>query len=206
MLLIRDTLAVFVRAPVAGRVKTRLAVVLGPGRAAAIYRRMGRQVVAACVYPARHHTAVWFSPRRSRSQVESWLGGLGVDRFLAQPGGGLGVRLSTVFERHFREGADRVVVIGSDCPEVRHQIVARSLLALGDHDVVLGPAHDGGFYLLGLKAHCPALLRDIVWSTPAVLDQTLANAAGLRLDVRFLPVLRDVDTIVDARALNLVDR
>lgn len=198
------TLAVFVRAPVAGRVKTRLATALGSVAAAAIYRRMGRRVVAGCVYRDRYRTVVWFSPSRAGSQVRSWLGGLGVDQFLAQRSGGLGIRLAAVFERHFRKGADRVVVIGSDCPAVGYPIIARALLALDKGDVVLGPALDGGFYLLGLKAPCPALLSDIAWSTPAVFNQTLANAAALGLDVALLPVLRDVDTIVDARALNLV--
>ncbi len=199
-----DVLGVFVKAPVAGRVKTRLAAEVGARRAARLYRGIGRDIVAACVLPEAHRTVVWFSPPGAQRSVRTWLQGLPVSAFAPQREGGLGVRLSAAFGHHFREGARRVVVIGSDCRDVDRELVARALTALGDHDVVIGPANDGGFYLLGLRAPAAGLFRGVAWSTEAVLDRTLANAGRLGLECGLLPTLRDVDTVADARALGLI--
>lgn len=199
-----DVLGVFVKAPVAGRVKTRLAAEVGARLAARLYRGIGRDIVAACVRPEAYRTVVWFSPPGAQRSVRTWLKGLQVSAFAPQREGGLGVRLSAAFRHPFREGARRVVVIGSDCPDVDRELVARALTALGDHDVVIGPANDGGFYLLGLRAPAAGLFRGVAWSTEAVLDQTLANAGRLGLEWGLLPTLRDVDTVADARALGLI--
>ncbi len=199
-----DVLGVFVKAPVAGRVKTRLAVEVGARRAARLYSNMGRDIVAACVRPEAYRTVVWYSPPAARRSVRTWLKGLQVSAFAPQRVGGLGRRLSAAFGRHFREGARRIVVIGSDCPDIDRRLVARALTALDDRDMVIGPANDGGFYLLGLRAPAPGLYRRVAWSTDAVLDQTLCNARRLELDVTVLQTLRDVDTGADARVLGLL--
>jgi len=199
-----DVLGVFVKAPVAGRVKTRLAADVGSRRAAGLYRGMGRAILAGCVHPGAYRTVVWFSPPGAQRSVRTWLKGLRVSAFAPQGDGGLGVRLSVAFRRHFREGARRVVVIGSDCPDVDRGSVTRAFAALDVCDVVIGPAGDGGFYLLGLRAPAAGLFRGVAWSTDTVLDQTLANAGRLGLECSLLPTLRDVDTVSDARALGLL--
>lgn len=196
-------LGVFVKAPVAGQVKTRLAAEIGPSGAADLYRRLGRQVVAASVSDA-YQTTVWYAPTGRGRLVREWLGALGVTRFRAQAVGHLGRRLDAAFARHFRDGARRVILIGSDCPGVDAGLVWRALAGLDESDLVLGPAHDGGYYLIGLRAPVPQLFRGIAWSTEAVLDQTLAQARRLRLSTVFLPTLRDVDTAGDARALRIL--
>ncbi len=198
-----NVLGVFVKAPVAGRVKTRLAADVGPVRAAALYRRLGRQVVAATV-SRRHRTVVWYAPRARGPLVRAWLGGLGVSRFHAQPGGDLGSRLRVAFARHFNDGGQRVVLIGSDCPGVDRRVIGEAFAALDEHDVVLGPARDGGYYLIGMKALREPLFRGIHWSSAAVLDETRAAARRLRLSIQVLAPLRDVDTVSDAQALGLV--
>jgi uncharacterized protein len=195
-----DALAVFVKAPEPGRVKTRLAREIGPGEAAALYRRLGRAVVAQCGSDD-HRTVVWFAPSEGGAAARSWLSGLGVAEFAAQRSGGLGARLAGTFARHFREGAGRVVVIGSDCPDVDRAVVQRAFQALERHALVLGPSEDGGFYLIGLTAPVPGLFRDVPWSTSAVLEQTVRNAERLGLAATMLPTLRDIDTIEDAIAL-----
>lgn len=196
-------LGVFVKAPVPGRVKTRLAADIGPARAAALYRRLGRQVVASTA-SNRHQTVVWYAPRTCGRLVRAWLDGLGVTRFRAQPAGDLGRRLRGAFARHFREGARRVILIGSDCPGVDARLVSRALAALDECDLVLGPAQDGGYYLIGLRVPAPELFHRIAWSTQAVLEQTLAQARALGLRVALLPLLRDVDTASDARAVGVL--
>ncbi|TMC55539.1 MAG: glycosyltransferase [Chloroflexi bacterium] len=198
-----DVVAVFVKAPVAGRVKTRLATEVGVHRAAEIYRRLGRQVVAACV-GRRYDTVVWFAPASARQAVRQWLDGLDVASFRAQVSGALGVRLTAALGQHFREGARRVIAIGSDCPDVGPGIVSQALAALDEHDVVIGPTHDGGYYLIGLRVPVPQLFRGIAWSTDAVLEQTLARARQVGLGAALLPMLRDLDTATDARALGVL--
>jgi uncharacterized protein len=199
-----DALGIFAKAPVPGLVKTRLAAEIGGRAAAALYRRMARDIVAGCVRPGSHATVVWYAPLHGGAAVRRWLGGFHVAAFVPQAAGDLGFRLEAAFTRHFRDGARRVVIVGSDCPAVDAGLVREAFAALAGHDLVLGPAHDGGYYLVGLNAPQVALFRGIPWSTDAVLDHTIAYARRLRLDHLLLPRHRDVDTADDARALGLL--
>ena len=114
-----------------------------------------------------------------------------------QGGGDLGTRLTRTFAEHFAQGAERVVVIGADCPELTAADIAAALDALKVCDVVLGPALDGGYWLVGLRAPQPGLFREIAWSTTEVLAQTEAKARAAGLSVRRLRALSDVDTFDD---------
>jgi len=203
------TLGIFAKAPVAGRVKTRLAAEIGSRAAAALYRRVGRQVVAASV-GRDYRTIVWFTPPAAGAAVRAWLDGLGVWSFRAQPPGALGTRLAHAFARSFAEDeggrgrGEEVVIIGTDCPGLDRRALAQAFAALRTHDVVLGPARDGGYYLIGLRALEPGLFRGIPWSTSDVTRATRARARALGLTCRLLGPLRDVDTAQDAAALGLL--
>jgi rSAM/selenodomain-associated transferase 1 len=199
------SLGVFAKAPVSGRVKTRLALEIGPAAAAAVYRRLGRQVVAAAA-GAGYRTTVWFAPPGSRDAVRAWLDGLGVAAFCPQVGGNLGTRLLHAFGRSFAAGDRAVVIVGTDAPGVDRHIVAAGFRTLRARDLVLGPSLDGGYYLIGLTAPQPELFRAIPWSTRDVLRQTEARARALGLSVGLLTPLRDVDRAEDARALGLLGR
>jgi rSAM/selenodomain-associated transferase 1 len=199
----RDVLGVFVKAPITGQVKTRLAAEVGAVPAAEVYRVLGRRVVSTSV-GAGYDTVVWFTPAEARQAVRDWLQGLGVAAFRAQAPGGLGARMATAFRHHFREQAQRVILIGSDCPGVDSDLVSAALTALDRHDLVVGPANDGGYYLIGLRGVVPQLFRGIAWSTELVFDQTLARAHKLGFRPALLPTLRDVDTASDARAAGLL--
>jgi rSAM/selenodomain-associated transferase 1 len=192
-----------VKAPLPGRVKTRLAAEVGSQRAAEIYRDLGRRVVSAAA-GVGHEIVVWFAPADCRPVVRDWLQGLGVAAYRAQVTGTLGARLAAAFRRHFSGGARRVIVIGSDCPGIDACVVSRAFAALDEHDVVIGPAHDGGYYLIGLRAPAPGLFRGIAWSTGGVLELTLTRARRLGLRIALLARLRDVDTASDARAVGLL--
>lgn len=196
------SLGIFAKVPIAGRVKTRLARDIGAAEATALYRRLGRQVLAATAGPG-YRTTVWFTPPSGRDAVRTWLDGLGAAAFYAQAGGNLGTRLVHAFGRSFADGNGAVVIIGTDSPGVNRRIVAAAFRALSAHDLVLGPSLDGGYYLIGLSAPHPALFRSIPWSTKDVLRATEARAQALGLNFRLLAPLRDVDSVADARALGL---
>ena len=193
----RAMLLVFAKAPRPGKVKTRLAGSMGDEAAAAVYRRMGRSVVAQ-VAGAGASVTVCFDPPCAEDEVRGWLGD-GPARYWPQPHGDLGRRMSRMFDRAF-EVADRVVVIGTDAPSVDAAIVDRALAALDTADVVLGPAADGGYYLLGLRAPLPVLFTGVAWSTAAVLRQTAARARDAGATVTYLEVRSDIDTPDDLAA------
>jgi hypothetical protein len=112
--------------------------------------------------------------------------------------------MAAAIRHHFDQGFGRVILIGSDCPGIDAKLVARGFASLDEYDLTIGPTQDGGYYLIGLRGPAPLLFGDISWSTGVVLEQTLAQARRLGLNPAILPTLRDVDTVTDARALNLL--
>ncbi len=187
-------LLVFAKAPRAGLVKTRLARTVGEGRATALYRRMGLAVVSNVAgAPAR--LTVCYDPADSLVEVREWLGHA-VSEYWPQGDGDLGARLSRSVEQAFRS-VDRVVVIGADAPDVDAELIARAVAALASAHVVLGPTPDGGYYLIALREPRPELFMDIPWSTPRVLEVTVARARARGLCVGFLDPKSDIDTAQD---------
>ncbi|MBG8553697.1 TIGR04282 family arsenosugar biosynthesis glycosyltransferase [Hymenobacter guriensis] len=186
-------LLVFARYPELGKVKTRLAADIGPAAALAVYQELliHTQAVAAPLPVAK---TVWLvAPGPTADLSESW-----TDYELQlQPPGDLGARMHAAFAHAFAQGAGRVLIIGTDCPGLTTAHLQTALEALRTHDVVLGPAADGGYYLLGLTRLYPELFADKPWSTATVRAETLRDAAGLGLRVHLLPELHDVDTAAD---------
>lgn len=191
-----EQLIVFVRAPRPGQVKTRLARALGPTAACAAYRALVESLLRRLA--GLPNVVLRFTPDDARAEIAAWLAPGW--RAAAQGAGDLGARLQTAFAAAFDAGARRVVVIGSDCPDVTEADVRQAWRALREHDVVVGPAHDGGYWLIGLRAPRPELFAGVAWSTSRVLEQTLALARARGLRVHRLRALRDVDTAGDWRA------
>jgi uncharacterized protein len=193
-----DVLLVFVKHPQPGAAKTRLIPALGPENAAALYRILAEEEIANTrPREGEYRRLFFFAPEDAAGEIESWLPG---ERMLPQLGSDLGARMAAAFAAAFAGGARRAVIVGTDVPWVTRQRVLEAFAALDGHDVVLGPAHDGGYYLMGLSRHRPALFDGIPWSTPAVLAATAERAGGLGLSVHHLEALRDIDTIEDLRA------
>jgi hypothetical protein len=113
--------------------------------------------------------------------------------------GDLGERLVRAVASEFENGAEPVVMIGSDCPDVQASDIRDAWNALRDWDVVLGPAEDGGYYLIGLRRPEIDLFREIAWGSNTVLESTLARAKALNLKVHLLRALHDIDTVEDLR-------
>ncbi len=189
------TLVVFAKAPRPGTVKTRLAADVGEAEAARIYRALGRGVVDG-VRDGPWRTVVAFSPPDAREEVAAWLDPGELD-FDPQTSGDLGLRMDAALTAELGRGADRVCLVGTDAPGVDAGVVREAFRALAAADVVLGPARDGGYYLVGLKRPTPGLFQDIPWSTPEVLERTLERARELDLHVRLLRPLADVDRLPD---------
>jgi len=190
-------LVVFVKHPVPGAVKTRLARAVGPAAAAGLYRALAEHVLAATTpAPGQYERLVFFDPPQARDEVRGWLPGV---RLLAQSEGDLGTRLRDATARAFARGASRVAVVGTDAPGLARDTVLAALDALDGADVAIGPSEDGGYYLLALRRPRPELFAGIAWSTPSVAADTRARASAAGLVVHELPVLRDVDTLEDVR-------
>jgi rSAM/selenodomain-associated transferase 1 len=109
----------------------------------------------------------------------------------------LGERLARAFDDLLVAPGDRAVILGADCPALDSDTLREAFAALAKHDAVLGPARDGGYYLIGLRRRSPDLFRDIEWSTARVLDQTVARAAQAGVTVQRLAALDDLDTPED---------
>jgi uncharacterized protein len=192
----REQLIVFVKAPRPGTVKTRIAQTAGAERACSIYCEMVSTVLRR-IAPIRG-TQLRFAPDEATDEIKPWLR----DDWVAAPqgAGDLGERLQRAFAESFAGGAERVVIIGSDCPEVKSGDVRTAWKELKAHDLVVGPAIDGGYWLIGLRAPQPELFRAITWSSDQVLAQTLVRAKSIGLRVQLLRILGDIDTEEDWNA------
>jgi len=189
---------VFVKEPRPGAVKSRLATRIGAERAAAVYRAIaGEEMRRTTPRGDEYERVFFFDPPQAQAAMQAWLPG---ERLVAQGGGDLGARMSAAFAETFRRGARRVAIVGTDVPWVAREDVLDALESLDEHDLVIGPATDGGYYLLATKRHQQALFRDIPWSTPDVLTATLDRASSVGLGVRVLRTLGDVDTAEDVAA------
>ena len=182
-------------------VKSRLHPLLGPERATALYRCFLLDRLDALA--ALHGVAgvVAYTPPRAASVLAS-LAPPGLRR-LPQRGADLGERMATLLERLLADGHPAALALGADSPTLPMAWVAEAArtLAGGAADLALGPAEDGGYYLIGLRAPCRALFRDVPWSTDDVTRVTLERAREAGLRVRVLPRWFDVDSEPDLRRL-----
>lgn len=195
-----EAIFLFVRFPEPGQAKTRLIPELGARRAAEVCRKMAEQVadtVREFERPGLLRVA-YFSPADKEPEIREWLGN--DFHYVAQPAGDLGRRLEDAFVGGFRKGARRIVAIGTDCVEITEEIISEAFEALYQVDAAIGPALDGGYYLMGLNRPCHSIFRGIPWSTDKALRETLARLRGCGLNVRLLPPLNDIDSPEDLKA------
>lgn len=191
-----EHLLIFARYPELGKVKTRLAAGVGPEKALAVYQQLLSHTEAV-VAPLAVERTLWLAAAPPAGAAPLWAG---TTQRLQPALPDLGQRMEQAFDAAFAVGARRVVIIGTDCPGLSTALLHRAFHALHSTDVVLGPATDGGYYLLGLRRPQPALFQGISWSTATVRRDTLATAQRQGLRVRELPMLGDVDTAEDWQA------
>ncbi len=199
----RNAILIFLKHPEPGKVKTRLAATVGAERAAAIYRLLAREVFQRL--PQDAEIIVMFDPPEREAEIRAWIHSIQpshATQFVAQRGPGLGERLNHAFAQALAQGFQKVAAIGTDCIDLTPSLFAETWQALDQHDCVLGPAEDGGYYLIAMKALQVPVFEDIAWSTPSVYAQTLARLHEANLSFVSLPMLPDVDNESDWLAVS----
>lgn len=187
-----NALIIFVRNPELGKVKTRLAAVIGAEAALGIYCQLllftkKAAALALCkkyIFYADYinETDIWENESFSKQ---------------LQKGDSLGERMQDAFKTILKECGGSVQIIGSDCPLLTTEIINQGFELLKENDVVIGPSEDGGYYLLGMNSYYPEILNGISWSTAAVFSETMEKIKAEQLSLSTLPILSDVDTIKD---------
>jgi uncharacterized protein len=193
-------LILFTRYPEPNRTKTRLIPILGAEGAANLHSEMTEHTLSQ-VLPLNVPVEVRFSGG-TEELMRAWLGSSLV--YQAQGEGDLGERMMRAFCDSFQQGAREIktIIIGSDCPGIDAQILATAFAHLDEVDLVLGPALDGGYYLIGLKYLIPDLFKNISWGTSEVLRQTIDVAQSLGVSFTYLAPLADVDRPEDLEVWN----
>jgi len=191
-------LIVFLRTPCLGQVKTRLAQAIGGEAALQAYRMLVAQLLEnlGCL----QNVELRFTPDSAGAELAPWLRSGWT--LMPQGEGNLGERLARAFHESFAGGSQRVVIIGSDCPAVSSADIESAWHSLLTKSVVLGPASDGGYWLIGLREPQPGLFENVPWSTSAVLETTLAHARNAGLTLHCLHELTDIDTAEDWNEFN----
>ena len=187
------TIKVFIKNPEKGVVKTRLAASIGKDRALSVYKKLlgytKNQIVNV-----EAQKEVWYSKFIDNS--DDW----DIENFekKLQSGTDLGERMKNAFKEGFEEDPKQLVIlIGSDCAELTQKVIEEAFKELRENDLVIGPAKDGGYYLIGMSKYIPGIFDGIDWSTENVLSQTFAKAKNEHASFSLLEELHDVDTIED---------
>ncbi len=194
----KKALIIFIKNAEAGRVKTRLAATLGNDKALSIFNILVTHTIGV----TENVDADKFVFYSSHIAVnDEWDNKTFFKRL--QKGNDLGEKMCNAFDLLFLEGYQCVTIIGSDCPALTNKIIEEGISSLQISDVVIGPAKDGGYYLMALKRSNAELFRNISWSTNKVLTQTLAVCKRHNLSVHLLPKLSDVDVEDDLTDMHI---
>lgn len=192
----KNALIIFARYPESGKVKTRLASSIGSEKAAELYRQWAEKIFFE-TKQAKSITQryLFYADPNDSIKIKSWTN----NGFLlrAQSGNDLGNRIKEAFTKVFRDKMRKAIIVGTDSPDITGEIIDTAIMQLDVYDVVIGPADDGGYYLLGMKQFYPQLFDGIPWSTENVFNETIHRISEIGLRYYRLPVLMDIDTFDD---------
>jgi uncharacterized protein len=194
-----NSVIIFAKYPEEGKVKTRLAKSFGYEFAAGFYRAMTDHLLNVCrTLPEQDFSLDLFYNDLTKTEQINKING---NRFVIhlQEGNNLGEKMKNAFHLQFKKGFKKIVIIGTDCPEINADILLKSFEELSNSDIVIGPSSDGGYYLLGMKMQHPFLFEGIEWSSDRVLSETLVKIKEKNLILFQLPELNDIDTEEDLR-------
>ncbi|NEP88895.1 MAG: glycosyltransferase [Okeania sp. SIO2C2] len=186
-------LIIFTRYPEPGKTKTRLIPALGAEGASNLQRQMTETTVKKA-NKLFDFISLSVEVRFVGGDLQLMKNWLGSDlKYQEQGMGDLGERMARGFQSAFNRGMKSVVIIGIDCPSLTSEIILQAFAKLTESDVIIGPATDGGYYLIGLRKITPELFQGINWGTSEVLSKTVAIAQSLKLVIDYLPKLSDID-------------
>jgi len=185
-------LLLFVKHPKPGNVKTRLGARIGHEKAVKVYGQL-LQYTAEVVSGVAADKVVYYGNELPSTDLWKKAGYL---RKL-QEGETLGSRMAQAFAWGFAQGYKKIAIIGSDCATLTAEILQQAFQVLDSHQGVIGPAEDGGYYLLGMRSLLPGLFRDKAWSTDTVFSATLRDFERANWTYQLLPTLSDIDTLED---------
>jgi|GEM_PF-390446 len=193
----KNAIGIFCKFPEEGKVKTRLAEDIGDKKAVEVYKKLVQHSIDCCYSKAKFaDLVVLFDPPEKFNDFIGWLSQK--HYYLEQAKGDLGARLeeasTALLSSHYH-----IALIGSDCYNLSEELLRRTFDLLEKKDLVIGPAEDGGYYLIAFKAHHKELFENIKWSTASVLESTLKKAKSLKLEYHLLPKLSDIDTLDDLK-------
>ena len=184
-----ELLIVFLKNPELGKVKTRLAKDIGNEEALAVYHKLLKTTIEAA-QGCRADVNFYFN---NSVDARLWP----EDQSKIQSGDDLGEKMKNAFQDGFSEGYDRIVIIGSDLPDMSSELIDKSFQSLSFMDTVIGPASDGGYYLLGIKKMISELFENVNWSTNEVLEITLERLTKKKESYFLLETKNDIDTKED---------
>ncbi|MBI1387727.1 MAG: DUF2064 domain-containing protein [bacterium] len=189
---------IFIKQPRPGEVKTRLGEAIGDRASAELYRDFVETSLRRFQRIAYANCTAYYHPPEEERFFRDWLGG-GV-KYEPQCEGDLGVRLMHGFERMLTR-YHRVIALGTDSPDLPLDYLEKACSSLDEHDIVFGPAEDGGYYLVGMTAPHPGIFEGIEWSSDRVLSQSLHRCESLGLSVAHTPLWYDIDRLEDLNRL-----
>ena len=193
---VNNHLIIFIKNPELGHVKTRLAASVGDEKALAVYQRLlkitrDQTQLAPCIRHLCYSNHVDENDDWDREYFHKHV----------QSDGDLGARMLGALQGAFNREAKKVVIIGSDCPEITTEIISDAFASLDKYDVVVGPAKDGGYYLIGMTCPLPMLFKNKKWSTDSVFSDTVLDLTKMGLTHYRLKELSDLDTVSDLSLL-----
>ncbi len=178
-----------------GKVKSRLAATLGAEKTLTVYKHLLHHTISI-TEKSGHSFIIWWSDLPNDY--------LSIP-YQLQTGELLGERMQQAFEFEFNlNQSEKVVMVGTDCPDLSTTILQQAFDALEENKIVLGPSEDGGYYLIGMNGFHPELLQDIEWSTDRVLEQTIEKCKKYEKTFALLPTLNDIDNEEDLRRSSLI--
>lgn len=194
----KNAIIIFAKYPKHGNVKTRLAKTLGESFATKFYISCVKHTFKECLKLQKQFVPFLFYPDTDESaKVKKWAGGKFI--YKIQHGSDLGQRMTNAFAEVFKNDFEKVLIIGTDIPEISSTIINNAIDELDNNDIVIGPSSDGGYYLMGMKKLEANLFNNIHWSSSEVLNQTLQKIEQEKLKFRVLEELMDIDTEDDLR-------
>lgn len=195
----KQLLMIFTKNPELGKCKTRLASTIGNEAALQVYEQLLDYTVdfAKKVNAEKY---VYYS--KDIQNNDRWDESV-FDKKI-QVEGNLGVKMATAFKENFDSGFEKIVIIGSDCAEISEEDIQNAFQALDESEVVIGPAIDGGYYLLGMRTFIPSLFQDKSWSTPDLINETISTLKKQHISFSLLKEKSDIDFEEDLERDNYV--